>query len=127
MARSFLEATLVSTVPTFAAEWDTHRRGYPAESPPSDSDFLAALRAHVVSLLADGRIAETTRFFYALERVLGEADPILRDLLERDLIGRLATECRLAAIDSRRVEPYLGSRTRVAWASTSNGERRGHD
>ena len=43
---------------------------------PTDADFLATLRTHVVRLLADGRVAETTRFFYALERVLGEADPI---------------------------------------------------
>jgi hypothetical protein len=70
-----------------------------------------------VSLLSAGRVAETSRFFYALERLLGEADPILRDLLDRDVIRALASECRLAGIDSRLVEPYLGQRSRVVWSS----------
>jgi hypothetical protein len=73
------------------------------------------------------RVAETTRFFYALERVLGEADPILRELLERDFIAALAAECRLAAIDGRRIEPYLGSRTRAAWSTEPDTERRDDD
>jgi hypothetical protein len=119
MARTFLESTFASTLPSFTDEWDAHRRAYPLGSTPSDGDFLAALRAHVVSLLADGRVAETSRFFYALERVLGEADPILRSLLERDLISALATECRHTAIDARRVEPYLGDRTRAIWVSVT--------
>ena len=127
MARSFLETALVSTLPSFSTEWEAHRRAYPPDSPPSDVDFLATLRAHVVHLLAEGRIAETTRFFYALERLLGEADPVLRALLERDLVAALSTDCRLAAIDARRVEPYLGTRTRAAWTNTSNGERRGDE
>ena len=117
MARSYLESALVGTLPSFAAEWDAHRRAYPPGSPPNDADFLAAFRAHVLSLLIAGRVAETSRFFYALERLVGEADPILRDLLDRDLIRALAVECRLAGLDSRRVEPYLGQRTRVVWNS----------
>lgn len=117
MARSYLESALAGTLPSFAADWDAHRRAYPPGTSPSDVDFLAAFRAHVVSLLAAGRIAETTRFFYALERLLGEADPILRDLLDRDLVRALADECRIAGIDPRRVEPYLGQRTRGVWRS----------
>lgn len=127
MTRRYLESTLASTLPSFASEWDAQRRAFAPDSPPSDGDFLASLRAHVVHLLAEGRVAETTRFFYALERLLGEADPILQELLERDLVAALATDCRLAAIDLRRVEPYLGRRARIAWMSTSNGERRGGD
>ena len=88
---------------------------YPPSSPPDDAQFLATLRAHVVSLLSDGRVAETTRFFYALERLLGEADPVLRELLERDLVLALATEARLAGVDSRRIQPYLGSKTKSLW------------
>ena len=116
MARSFLESALAATLPSFAAEWDAHRRAYSPGTAPTDADFLATFRAHVVSLLSAGRVAETTRFFYALERLLGEADPILRDLLERDLVRPLEAECRLAGIDARRVEPYLGPRTRAAWS-----------
>jgi hypothetical protein len=115
VARTFLESTLASTLPSFAGEWEAHRRTYPIGSPPSDVDFLATLRAHVVWLLSDGRVAETTRFFYALERLLSEADPILRELLERDLVQTLANECRLSSIDSRRIEPYLGTYTRILW------------
>ena len=117
MARSYLESTLAGTLPSFAAEWDAHRRAYSPTSPPDDAAFLAAFRAHLVSLLSAGRVAETSRFFYALERLLGEADPILRDLLDRDVIRALAIECRLAGIDSRLVEPYLGQRSRVTWSS----------
>ena len=115
MTRRFLESTLGITVPSFLREWDAQRRAFPPEAPPGDAEFLASLRAHLVHLLMEGRVAETSRFFYALERMLGEADPILRDLLERDLIAGLASDCRRAAIDSRRVEPYLGTRTRAAW------------
>jgi hypothetical protein len=119
MARSYLESTLAGTLPSFAAEWDVHRRSYAPTAPPDDADFLAALRAHVVSLLSAGRVAETSRFFYALERLLGEADPILRDLLDRDVIRALAVECQLAGIDSRRVEPYLGQLTRGVWVTAA--------
>ena len=127
MARTFLESALGATVPSFAPEWDAHRRSYSPGSPPTDREFLATFRAHVVSLLHDGRVAETTRFFYALERLLAEADPILRDLLEQDLVAALAADCRAAAIDSRRVEPYLGARTRGVWMNPLPGERRGDD
>lgn len=118
---------LASTLPSFAAEWDAQRRAYPPGAPPSDAELLAAVRTHVVQLLTNGRVAEATRFFYAVERLLGEADPILQDLLERDLLAALATDCRLAGIDSRRIEPYLGQRGRAAWQRTSNGEPLEHD
>ena len=120
MARSYLESALAGTLPSFAAEWDAHLRAYPPGASPSDADFLATFRAHVVSLLAAGRVAETTRFFYSLERVLSEADPILRDLLDRDLVRALATECRVAEIDARRVEPYLGRLTRDVWMNSDS-------
>ena len=119
MARSYLESALAGTLPSFATEWDAHRRAYSPSVPPGDADFLAAFRAHVVLLLIAGRVAETSRFFYALERLLGEADPILRDLLDRDLVRALATECRVAGIDARRVDPYLGRLTRGVWMSSA--------
>src|SRR5262245_42967453 len=105
-------------LPSFAAEWAAQRRAFPPGSPPSDADFLAAFRAHVVSLLAGGRVAETTRFFYALERLLGEADPMLRGLLDQDLVRALAVACRLAGIDARHVEPHLGHLTRGVWMNS---------
>ena len=123
MARSYLQSTLLSTLPSFATEWKAHRDAYPPGTQPRDEDFLALFRTHIVSLLQDGRVAEASRFFYALERLLTDADPILRDLLARDLVGALSRECTMAMIDARRVEPYLGSRTRSAWTS-SIGDRR---
>lgn len=123
MARSFVESTLLATLPLFAAEWESRRRTYPPESPPPDASFFDALRAHVVQFLAEGRIAETTRFFYSMDRLLDEADPFLRDLLERDVVAALARDCRDAGIDPRRVEPYLGNRARVVWMTTSTGDR----
>ena len=123
MARTFLQTALAGTLPSFAAEWEAHRRAYPPGTVPGDAEFLATFRAHVVSLLADGRVAEATRFFYGLERLLGEADPVLHDVLDRDLVAALATECRLAGIDARRVEPYLGTRTRAVWMNAWNGDR----
>lgn len=125
--RSFLQTSLIGTLPSFAHEWDAHRRAYPPSSPPGDGEFLATLRAHVLHLLTEGRVAETSRFFYTVERLLGEADPILHDVLAQDLVAALAAECRLATIDERRVEPYLGSRTRAAWMNPSGGERRGNN
>lgn len=121
MPRSFLESALAPSLPSFAADWDARRRAYPPDAVPSDADFVAALRAHVVGLLAAARVAETTRFFYAVERLLGEADPVLRELLERDLVASLAAECRLASIDPARIQPYLGPRTRVAWTRSADG------
>ena len=79
MARSYLESTLVGTLPSFAAEWAAHRRAFPPGSPPGDADFLAAFRAHVVSLLATGRVAETTSFFYGLERLWGDAPNVTEE------------------------------------------------
>lgn len=122
VTRRFLESTLGITVPSFLREWDAQRRAFPPEAPPGDAEFLASLRVHLVHLLMEGRVAETSRFFYSLERLLGEADPILRELLERDLVAALAAECRLAAIDARRVEPYLGTRTRAAWRAATPGD-----
>ena len=128
MTRRYLETALGSTLPSFASDWDAQRRAFPPDSPPGDAEFLTSLRAHVVQLLAEGRVAETTRFFYSLERLLGEADPMLRELLERHVVAALAADCREAAIDARRVEPYLGTRTRAAWNTTSStGDRRGDD
>ena len=127
MTRRFLESTLGITLPSFLREWDTQRRAFPPDAPPGDAEFLASLRDHVVHLLMEGRVAETSRFFYALERLLGEADPILRELLERDLVVALAAECRFAAIDSCRVEPYLGTRTRAAWLAATPGDHPASD
>ena len=115
MARSFLESALAGAVPTFATEWELQRRAYPAGTAPSTTDFLDALRAHVVGLLAAGRVAETTRLFYAIERLLGDADPVLEELLTREFLARLARDCRVAGIETERIGAYLGVKARRGW------------
>ena len=115
MPRSFLESALAGACPSFNDEWTVLRQTYPPDEPPSARAFLGALRAHLLQQLALGRVAELTRLFYALERLLGEADPILEELLTDELIAPLARELAGTSIDPRLVLPHLGRRTRRAW------------
>jgi hypothetical protein len=115
VTKSYLEAALGNACPSFANEWPALRGTYPAHAPPSAEDFLGHLRAHVHRLLTEGRVAETTRLFAAVERLLTGADPILEELLERTFLGPLAADCRATALDPRLVLPHLGQRSRAAW------------
>lgn len=115
MAMSFLESALTGACPSFREEWTLLRQTYPADAPPSARAVLAALRAHLLQQLALGRVAELTRLFYALERLMREADPILEELLVDELIAPLAREHAGAGIDARLIVPHLGRRTRAAW------------
>ena len=115
MSWSYLESVLAPACPSFLEEWTALRRTYTPDHPPSANDFLGALRAHVVQLLREGRVAESTRLFLTLERLLGEADPILRDLLENDFLAPLAADWRALGLDPHRVRPHLGARARVVW------------
>lgn len=115
MSESYLERTLGSTLPTFHESWGELRRTYPPHSPPTAEDYLGHLVAHVEESLATGRVAEVTRLFLAVERVLTDADPILEDLLERNLLGALAEHCRDAGIAESLVLPHLGPMSRAAW------------
>ena len=80
--------------------------------------LVAAVRRHVVGLLAAGRVAEFSRFARALERLIGEADPILYDVLCEGLVQPLAREVREAGLDDSHVAPYLGARTALVWPAT---------
>jgi hypothetical protein len=115
MARSFLESTFLTACPTFRPSWDALRRGYQPGNEPDAAAFLAALRFHVVGLASVGRVAEFARFAQTLDRVLAEADPILEDLLNDELVAPLAIAVRDGELASAVVEPHLGARTRAAW------------
>lgn len=115
MSDSFLERTLGNTIPDFQARWRELRRTYPPDAPPSAEDYLGHLAAHVSQALAEGRVAEVTRLFLAIERTLADADPLLAELLETHLLGALAEECREMRIDARLALPHLGPRSRAAW------------
>jgi hypothetical protein len=111
---AFLESTLLSACPGLRESWDAHRRTFAGRDEPDDGALFDAVRRHVVGLLAAGRVAEFSRFARALERLIGEADPILFDVLREGLLRPLAREVRDAGIDESRVAPYLGARTRLA-------------
>ena len=115
MARSFLESTFLTACPSFRPQWEAMRRGYGPGSEPDATTFLDALRFHVVGLVSVGRAAEFTRFAQMLDRVLGEADPILEELLNAELVGPLATAVRDGELSPQIIEPHLGARTRAAW------------
>jgi hypothetical protein len=115
MARSFLESTFLTACPAFRPSWDALRRSYEPGAEPDASAFLSALRFHVVGLASVGRVAEFTRFAQTLDRLLVEADPILEDLLNEELVAPLATAVREGELASALIEPHLGARTRAAW------------
>lgn len=115
MGRSFLESTFLTACPTFRPSWEALRRSYEPGTEPDASTFLGALRFHVVGLASVGRVAEFTRFAQTLDRLLAEADPILEDLLDLELVGPLAMAVRDGELASALIEPHLGPRTRAAW------------
>lgn len=115
MPWSYLESVLTSACPSFADEWAALRRAYPPGAAPSVDDLFGALRAHVEGRLREGRVADVVRLFYALERLLGDADPVLRELLEQRFLEPLAVACQAAGLDARLVLPHLGPRARAAW------------
>ena len=114
----FLESTLVAACPGLRESWDSHRRTFGAGDGPGDQDLLDAVRRHVLELLASGRVAEFSRFARTLERLIGEADPVLYDLLREGLLRPLARDVRAAKIGASRIAPYLGARTALAWPDT---------
>ena len=115
MPWSYLESALTSACPSFRSAWAMMRAGYPPHSPPTAEGFLRALRAHVVHSLEAGRVADVTRLFYAVERLLDGADPVLQELLEDQFLRPLAADCRQSRLDPRLVLPHLGERSRAAW------------
>ena len=111
----FLESTLLGACPGLRESWQARRRTFGASDEPDDRALLDAVRRHVVELLVAGRVAEFSRFARTMERLLGEADPMLFELLREGLLRPLARDVRDAAIPHERVTPYLGTRTALAW------------
>jgi hypothetical protein len=117
MPSSYLESILLGACPGLRETWDAHRRTFAANGPSDDRELFDTVRRHVVGLLAAGRVAEFSRFARALERLIGEADPILYDLVREGLVQPLARGVRDAGIDGSRVAPYLGARTALVWST----------
>lgn len=115
MISPFLESTLLGACPELCESWQAHRRTFGVSAEPDDGALLDAVRRHVVELLVAGRVAEFSRFARTMERLLGEADPMLYDLLREELLRPLARDVRDAGIPNARVAPYLGARLGLAW------------
>ena len=114
MSSPLLETTFLGACPGLRDEWDAIRRMHGGTS-PDDRELLTHVRLHVVGLLVGGRAAEFTRFSGAVERLLGDADPVLSELLETQLIQPLAHAVEEARISPSLVVPHLGGRTRASW------------
>ena len=115
MPSAFLESTLLSACPGLRESWNAHRRTFAATDAPDDRALFDAVRRHVIGLLTTGRVAEFSRFARALERLIGDADPILDDMLREGLVLPLAHDVRAAGLDESRIAPYLGARTARTW------------
>jgi hypothetical protein len=115
MTNPFLESTLLGACPGLREAWDAHRRTYGANAEPDDRVLLDAVRRHVVGLIASGRVAEFARFTRTIERLLGEADPMLYELLREELLRPLAADVDAAGVPRARIAPHLGPRTTLAW------------
>jgi hypothetical protein len=106
---------LLGACPALREPWQAHRRTFAGSDAPDDKQLLDAVRRHVVGLLVAGRVAEFARFARTLERLLGEADPMLYELLLDGLVRPLAVDVQTARISSSLVAPHLGMRTALAW------------
>lgn len=115
MTNAFLETTLLGACPELRESWQAQRRSFVGGEAPDDRMFLDAVRRHVVELLAAGRVAEFSRFARTIERLFGEADPMLHELLLDGLLLPLARDVRAAGIAPSLVVPHLGTRTALAW------------
>ena len=103
MISPFLESTLLGACPGLRESWESHRRTFGRGEEADDGALLDAVRRYVIGLLAAGRVAEFSRFARTLERLLGEADPMLYDLLREGLLRPLAHEVRDVGIEHSRV------------------------
>ena len=115
MISPFLESTLLGACPDLRESWQAHRRTFGAIDEPDDRALLDPVRRHVVELLVAGRVAEFSRFARTMERFLGDADPMLYELLREELLRPLARDVHEAGIPHARVAPSLGTRLGLAW------------
>ena len=118
MSDGYLESSLLGTDSALRESWAAVRRTYASGTAPSDDDLLRHVRAHVVGLLVSGRAAEFSRFMRTVERLLGEADPVLHDLLDRELLHPLARELDEVKVPRNLIMPHLGPRSRSSLGET---------
>jgi len=108
----YLESLLLGACPELRDSWRAHQRTFAGGGAPDERALFDAVRRHVVGLLAAGRVAEFSRFARAIERLLGEADPVLHELVCEGLLRPLARDVRSAGIVGSHIAPHLGPRMR---------------
>ena len=115
MSGSYLESMLLGACPELRESWRAHQHTFAGGEAPDDQELLDAVRRHVMQQLAAGRVVEFARVARTLERLFGEADPVLYELLLDGLLRPLARDVRAAGIAPALVVPHLGPRTALAW------------
>ena len=115
MSDAYLESVLLGACPELRESWQQYRRTFAAGTVPDDQQLLDAVRRYVVEQLAAGRVVEFSRIARTIERLFGEADPVLYELLLDGLVRPLARDARDAGIAPSLVVPHLGARTALAW------------
>src|SRR6478736_4750787 len=105
---------LLGACPELRDLWREHQRTFAADA-PDDQMLLDVVRRHVVTLLMTARVAEFSRLTRTIERLLGEADPVLYELLLDGLVRPLARDVRDAGIAPSRVAPHFGARMALVW------------
>ena len=115
MSSSYLESVLLGACPELRESWQQYRRTFDAGTAPDDRQLLDAVRRYVVQQLAAGRVVEFSCVARTIERLFGEADPMLYQLLLDGLLLPLARDVRAAHIAPSLVMPHLGARTALAW------------
>jgi len=115
----YLESLLIGACPALRDSWQAHQRTFGGGA-PDDQALFDAVRRHVVGLLAAGRAAEFSRFARTIERLLGEADPILHEVLCDGLLRPLARDVRDSGILESHFAPHLGPRLRACVSGFGN-------
>ena len=115
MSSSYLESVLLGACPELRESWQQYRRTFAAGEVPSDHQLFDVVRRYAVQQLAAGRVVEFSRVARTIERLFGEADPVLYELLLDGLLRPLARDVRAAGIAQSLVVPHLGARTTLAW------------
>jgi hypothetical protein len=114
VSSSYLESVLLGASPELRESWQQYRRTFAGEA-SDDQMLFDVVRRYALERLAAGRVVEFSRVARTIERLLGEADPVLYGLVLEGLVRPLAADVHVAGIAPSLVAPHLGTRTALAW------------
>ena len=107
---------LLGACPELRESWQQYRRTFTGVGDPDDQQLFDAVRRYALERLAAGRVVEFSRLARTIERLFGEADPVLFALLLDGLVRPLARDVHAVGIAPSLVVPHLGARTALAWS-----------